>query len=214
MDRALSGPARLHGHLKLRDDELGATWRSIGPADDPAAEEVLHRREVQPPLTGLDLLDVRAPHAVRGIGREVAADEVTERINALGRAAHAPAPPVGALQTRTAHQPRHALLAHTNPSTGLASRAPSGCRQRPLLAAWIAPYPLGQPRVREPILFCVCDKDAVAPAATALRYAATAPRGEVRRYPVGHFDIYRGSRSSTSSATRPSSWSAIWRWRR
>src|SRR5437667_265384 len=33
---------------------------------------------------------------------------------------------------------------------------------------------------------------AVAAAATALRYAATAPRGEVKRYPVGHFDIYLG----------------------
>ena len=43
-----------------------------------------------------------------------------------------------------------------------------------------------------PILFCICDKDAVAPAEIALRYAATAPRGEVKRYPVGHFDIYRG----------------------
>ena len=43
-----------------------------------------------------------------------------------------------------------------------------------------------------PILFCICDKDAVAPAETALRYAATAPRGEVKRYPVGHFDIYLG----------------------
>ena len=43
-----------------------------------------------------------------------------------------------------------------------------------------------------PILFCICDTDAVAPAETALRYAATAPRGEVKRYPVGHFDIYLG----------------------
>lgn len=47
-------------------------------------------------------------------------------------------------------------------------------------------------RVDAPILFCVCDKDAVARPAAALRYAATAPRGEVKRYPVGHFDIYRG----------------------
>src|SRR4051812_2044955 len=46
--------------------------------------------------------------------------------------------------------------------------------------------------VNAPILFCICDADTVAPAATALRYAATAPRGEVKRYPVGHFDIYRG----------------------
>lgn len=46
--------------------------------------------------------------------------------------------------------------------------------------------------VKAPILFCICDKDAVAPAAAALRYAATAPRGEVKRYPIGHFDIYLG----------------------
>ena len=47
-------------------------------------------------------------------------------------------------------------------------------------------------KVNAPILFCICDADAVAPAETALRYAATAPRGEVKRYPVGHFDIYVG----------------------
>jgi fermentation-respiration switch protein FrsA (DUF1100 family) len=47
-------------------------------------------------------------------------------------------------------------------------------------------------KVSAPILFCICDKDAVAPPEAALRYAATAPRGEVKRYPVGHFDIYRG----------------------
>jgi len=47
-------------------------------------------------------------------------------------------------------------------------------------------------KVHAPILFCICDTDAVAPAEIALRYAATAPRGEVKRYPVGHFDIYRG----------------------
>ncbi len=47
-------------------------------------------------------------------------------------------------------------------------------------------------KVAAPILFCICDEDAVAPSAAALRYAAIAPRGEVKRYPVGHFDIYRG----------------------
>jgi uncharacterized protein len=47
-------------------------------------------------------------------------------------------------------------------------------------------------KVTAPILFCVCDTDAVAPPETTLRYAATAPRAEVKRYPVGHFDIYRG----------------------
>lgn len=47
-------------------------------------------------------------------------------------------------------------------------------------------------KVRCPILFCVCDDDSVAPASATLRHAAKAPRGEIRRYPVGHFDIYVG----------------------
>ncbi len=41
-----------------------------------------------------------------------------------------------------------------------------------------------------PILFCVCEADSVAPAGPTLRYAARAPHGEVKTYPVGHFDIY------------------------
>jgi dienelactone hydrolase len=41
-----------------------------------------------------------------------------------------------------------------------------------------------------PILFCVCESDSVAPAEPTLRYAAKAPRGEVRKYPEGHFAIY------------------------
>lgn len=49
-------------------------------------------------------------------------------------------------------------------------------------------------RVRCPILFCVCDHDTVAPAEATLRHAAKAPRGQVKRYPVGHFDIYTGDR--------------------
>ncbi|MCF7547890.1 alpha/beta hydrolase [Pseudonocardia sp. WMMC193] len=47
-------------------------------------------------------------------------------------------------------------------------------------------------QVRCPILFCVCDHDSVAPAEATLRDAARAPRGEITRYPVGHFDIYAG----------------------
>jgi dienelactone hydrolase len=41
-----------------------------------------------------------------------------------------------------------------------------------------------------PILFCVCETDSVAPAGPTLRYAARAPRGEVKLYPEGHFEIY------------------------
>lgn len=47
-------------------------------------------------------------------------------------------------------------------------------------------------QIQCPILFCVCDTDTVAPAKATLRHAAQASRGEIRRYPVGHFDIYVG----------------------
>src|SRR5690606_14231942 len=57
--------------------------------------------------------------------------------------------------------------------------------------------PLARPGRRtkdlaKPALFCVCDRDTVAPAAATLRHAAKAPRGEVRLYDAGHFDIYLG----------------------
>lgn len=57
--------------------------------------------------------------------------------------------------------------------------------------------PLERPgrRVRDitaPVLFGVCDNDTVAPAGPTLKYAAQARRGTVKRYPVGHFDIYVG----------------------
>ncbi len=47
-------------------------------------------------------------------------------------------------------------------------------------------------RVRCPALFCICDRDTVAPAQRSARLASAAPRGEIRRYPVGHFEIYMG----------------------
>jgi pimeloyl-ACP methyl ester carboxylesterase len=43
-----------------------------------------------------------------------------------------------------------------------------------------------------PILFCVCETDSVAPAGPTKRYAKRAPKGEVRLYQAGHFDIYVG----------------------
>lgn len=43
-----------------------------------------------------------------------------------------------------------------------------------------------------PILFAICEPDTVAPAGPTQRYAAQAPRGEVKLYNAGHFDIYIG----------------------
>jgi dienelactone hydrolase len=47
-------------------------------------------------------------------------------------------------------------------------------------------------RIACPVLFCICDADTVAPAKRTLKYASAAPRGEIKRYPSGHFDIYLG----------------------
>ncbi|MCX5319967.1 alpha/beta hydrolase [Streptomyces sp. NBC_00120] len=47
-------------------------------------------------------------------------------------------------------------------------------------------------KVTMPILFCVSDTDSVTPPAQTLRYARTAPRGEIKRYGAGHFDFYTG----------------------
>lgn len=43
-----------------------------------------------------------------------------------------------------------------------------------------------------PILFCVADRDNLAPADATVRLAARAPRGDIRHYDTGHFDIYLG----------------------
>lgn len=43
-----------------------------------------------------------------------------------------------------------------------------------------------------PSLFCVCDKDSVAPSGPTLKHVRKAPRGIVKTYPEGHFDIYVG----------------------
>jgi pimeloyl-ACP methyl ester carboxylesterase len=47
-------------------------------------------------------------------------------------------------------------------------------------------------KVKFPILFCISNTDSVTPPAQTLRYARTAPRGEIKRYDAGHFDFYLG----------------------
>ncbi|ETW26016.1 alpha/beta hydrolase [Mycobacterium gastri] len=79
---------------------------------------------------------------------------------------------------------------------GYLELVPEGVELRNEIAARIAlrvlTYRPGRlaAKVRCPILFCVCETDSVAPAGPTLRYAAKAPRGEVKVYPEGHFAIY------------------------
>lgn len=45
-------------------------------------------------------------------------------------------------------------------------------------------------RLRMPVLMCVCDKDETTPPKPAVKAAGHVPRGEIRHYPYGHFDVY------------------------
>ena len=47
-------------------------------------------------------------------------------------------------------------------------------------------------RPHPPTLMCVCDQDSVAPARAAIRHAERGRDVELRRYPIGHFEIYWG----------------------
>ncbi len=62
------------------------------------------------------------------------------------------------------------------------------------IALRVASYRPGRSaaRIGCPVLFCVCDDDTVAPAAATVRFAGEARRSELKRYPVGHFDVYLG----------------------
>src|SRR5215216_884228 len=49
---------------------------------------------------------------------------------------------------------------------------------------------LKAPRLAMPLLVCVCENDTTTPPQSTIKAANRAPRGELRRYPYGHFDIY------------------------
>jgi dienelactone hydrolase len=92
-----------------------------------------------------------------------------------------------------------ALMTAPDAYPGFLGLVPDGVEIRNEVAARIAltlvPYRPGRlaAKVACPILFCVCEADSVAPPGPTRRYAATAPRGEVKLYPEGHFEIYVGA---------------------
>jgi pimeloyl-ACP methyl ester carboxylesterase len=45
-------------------------------------------------------------------------------------------------------------------------------------------------RLTMPLLLCVCENDTTTPPGSTIKAAKRAPRGELRLYPYGHFDIY------------------------
>ena len=48
------------------------------------------------------------------------------------------------------------------------------------------------PRIQCPLLVCVAKKDYLAPAKSTIQAAKKAPRGELKIYPLKHFEVYVG----------------------
>lgn len=99
----------------------------------------------------------------------------------------------------SAGAPGSAALMATNDSVpGIRALMPEGANIRSDVAARFAfqlvrHFPGRKARnVSCPILFSICERDTVAPAGPTQRYAAQAPKGEIRLYDAGHFDIYVG----------------------
>ena len=125
---------------------------------------------------------------------------LTARVTALAVrdliAARLGRPPV---MVATAGKPGEvALMTAPDAYPGYLKLVPDGATLRNEVAARIGvkllPYRPGRltAEISCPILFCICETDSVAPSGPTRRYAAMAPRGEVKLYPYGHFEIYVG----------------------
>lgn len=109
----------------------------------------------------------------------------------------------GALRGRTptlipAAGPPGSFAAMTEPDalSGFAAIVPPDSLWRNEIAARVMlSLPTFRPvrvasRLTMPVLFCVCDHDTTTPPSSTVKAAGRAPRGELRRYPYGHFAIY------------------------
>jgi uncharacterized protein len=91
-----------------------------------------------------------------------------------------------------------ALMNASDALRGYEALLPADTTFRNEVAARVAPtimaYRPGRAvkKINFPILFCVSNTDTVTPPTQTLRYARTAPRGEIKRYDAGHFDFYIG----------------------
>jgi uncharacterized protein len=91
-----------------------------------------------------------------------------------------------------------ALMNAPDALPGYQALVPTGTTFRNEVAARVTPTIMAYRPGREvkkitfPILFCVSNTDTVTPPTQTLRYARTAPRGEIKRYDAGHFDFYIG----------------------
>lgn len=91
-----------------------------------------------------------------------------------------------------------ALMTSPDAVSGVEALMPAGATYPKGVAARIAlQIPVNFPgrqakNVACPLHVVICERDTVAPAKPTQRYAAAAPRGEIKLYDAGHFDIYVG----------------------
>jgi uncharacterized protein len=90
-----------------------------------------------------------------------------------------------------------AVLARSTALAEFEATTPPGSSWRNELCARAAlwpPYRLRRKvrRISSPILYCIADEDEINPPALGIAAARSAPRGELRRYPGGHFAALHG----------------------
>jgi fermentation-respiration switch protein FrsA (DUF1100 family) len=182
-------------HVKTRDDLDGtriAVWGSSfggGHAITIASRHSELRAAVsQCPFTdGLASALAVGPTASFKVMPLVARDLVAK----LRGSAPAMIPLAGAPGTQ-------ALMNAPDALPGYLALVPSGMPFRNEVAARVIPTIVrhrpgrAAKDVRMPILFCVSNTDTVAPPAQTLKYARTAPHGEIKQYDAGHFEFYLG----------------------
>lgn len=89
-----------------------------------------------------------------------------------------------------------ALMTAPDAVSGYGRLARESVLHEPSVAARFALHvPFDAPRRRTaslkmPVFYAICEKDKVTPAAQTTRAAQRTPHAVVKRYPVGHFDIY------------------------
>lgn len=92
-----------------------------------------------------------------------------------------------------------AVMTSPDAEAGIAAIVPEGSSWRNEVAARISwrttAYRPGRhaERIVCPLLVTICEDDLVTPPGAAIAVARKAPRGELLRYPGGHFDIYVGA---------------------
>ena len=114
MHQPASGPLPCNRHVERSQCQIVAEVLGHRPADHTAREEVEHDAQVEPPLRGPDIGEVRQPDAVGGRGGKVAPEQVRGNREGVPAVGCAPKPPLAPRrQADRPHQSSNALAADT-----------------------------------------------------------------------------------------------------